>query len=284
LSDLPRFTIALTFDPDVISDAILLDAPLAKFHHGEFAVRVGIPRILELLAREAIPTTWFVPVHTLRAFPAAVDAIRAGDHEIAAHGIYHEDMATLTTYEQKSILSEARQAIEEITGASPLGIRNPYWSVGFETLQLIEEQQFLYDSSLMAGDFHPYRVRHGDRHDRVKGTMWGTLGSLIEVPVSATLNDWYHFEQGPSRDGLSAPSKVLEIWTEELRYGWEHEPGGVLTLTMHPECIGRGHRMAMLERFIATAKELEGLAFNRLDRYVLQRRESESTGFRIPNA
>ena len=55
------------------------------------------------------------------------------------------------------------------------------------------------------------------------------------------------------RDGLSAPSKVLEIWTEELRYAWAHAPGGLLTITMHPECIGRGSRMAMLERFIDAA-------------------------------
>jgi hypothetical protein len=37
---------------------------------------------------------------------------------------------------------------------------------------------------------------------------------------------------------------------------------------MHPECIGRGHRMAMLGRFIDAAAALEGVAFDRLDRYV----------------
>ena len=70
------------------------------------------------------------------------------------------------------------------------------------------------------------------------------------------------------RDGLSSPSKVLEIWTEELRYAWAHAPGGLLTITMHPECIGRGSRMAMLARFIDAAQGLEGVVFDRLDRYV----------------
>jgi hypothetical protein len=37
---------------------------------------------------------------------------------------------------------------------------------------------------------------------------------------------------------------------------------------MHPECIGRGHRMAMLESFIAEARALDGVVFDRLDRYV----------------
>ena len=71
-----------------------------------------------------------------------------------------------------------------------------------------------------------------------------------------------------ARDGLSAPSRVLEIWTAELRYAYEHAPGGLLTVTVHPECIGRGHRMAMLETFITEAKALPGVTFERLDRVV----------------
>jgi hypothetical protein len=53
-----------------------------------------------------------------------------------------------------------------------------------------------------------------------------------------------------------------------LRYAHEHAPGGLLTVTVHPECIGRGHRMAMLERFIDAAEALDGVVFDRLDRYV----------------
>jgi hypothetical protein len=42
---------------------------------------------------------------------------------------------------------------------------------------------------------------------------------------------------------------------------------------MHPECIGRGHRMAMLEQFIAEAKALDGVEFARLDTFVAAWRE-----------
>jgi len=59
---------------------------------------------------------------------------------------------------------------------------------------------------------------------------------------------------------------VLEIWTEELRWAWQHEPGGLLALTMHPECIGRAHRMGVLERFVEAARGLDGIEFARLDR------------------
>jgi hypothetical protein len=117
----------------------------------------------------------------------------------------------------------------------------------------------------MSDDVRLSRVRHGDVHTVASGTTWGVEGSLVEVPVSWVLDDWPHFEPAPGRDGLSAPSKVLEIWLGELRYAHAHAPGGVVTVTMHPECIGRGHRMAMLETFIAEARALGGVVFERLD-------------------
>ena len=67
---------------------------------------------------------------------------------------------------------------------------------------------------------------------------------------------------------MSAPSKVEEIWQAELLYAHEHERSGVLTLTMHPEAIGRGSRIAMLERFILAARQLPGVVFDRLDHVV----------------
>ena len=122
----------------------------------------------------------------------------------------------------------------------------------------------------MGDDYTPYRVRQGDRHSVTEGSRFGPEGALVEVPVSWALDDWPHFEPSSTgdRDGLSAPSKVLEIWTEELRYAHEHAPGGLVMITVHPECIGRGHRMAMLERFIEAAVALDGVVFERLDAVV----------------
>ena len=37
----------------------------------------------------------------------------------------------------------------------------------------------------------------------------------------------------------------------------ERVEGGVLVLTMHPQVIGRGHRVAMLERFIEHGRSLD---------------------------
>jgi peptidoglycan/xylan/chitin deacetylase (PgdA/CDA1 family) len=160
------------------------------------------------------------------------------------------------------------EAIGGAAGAAPRGFRAPYWSLSERTLVLAAELGFTYDSSLMHDDVRLSWVRIDDRHS-VERSVLGPPGPLVEVPIAWALDDWPHFEPGARGVGpMSAPSKVEEIWTGELRYAWANEPGGVLTLTMHPEAIGRGHRMAMLERFIETARALDGVVFDRLDRVV----------------
>lgn len=266
----PRLTVALTFDHDAISDSVRRGDSPVKLSHAEFGHRVGVGRILDLLDRESIPSTWFVPGHTLVTFPDDTAAILAGGHELACHGWYHEDFSELPAGEQRAILDRSVEAVRRVTGSPPKGFRAPYWALGAETLPLVLGAGFEYDSSLMADDYRPYRVRLDDRHSVEAGSAFGTESALVEVPVYWAMDDWPHFEPGPSRDGLSAPSKVLEIWTGELRYAHAHAPGGLLTITMHPECIGRGHRMAMLERFIAEARSLDGVVFDRLDAYLAQ--------------
>jgi peptidoglycan/xylan/chitin deacetylase (PgdA/CDA1 family) len=266
----PRLTVALTFDGDALSDAVRRGDPPVKLSHGEFGPRVGIPRILELLDRERIPATWFMPGHSLETFPRSTEAILAGGHELACHGWFHEDFSAIPADEQRRILERCVAKVEAVTGAPPTGHRAPYWALGPETLGIVEDLGFAYDSSLMADDYRLYRVRHDDRHSVEAGTTFGSEGSLFEVPVYWALDDWPYFEPAPAtgRDALAAPSRVLEIWTAELRYAHAHAPGGLLTVTMHPECIGRGHRMAMLEAFVAECRTLDGVVFDRLDRYV----------------
>ena len=263
-----RLSVAITIDHDAISDSVRRGDSIVKLSHAEFGPRVGAKRILGLLGDRRIPATWFVPGHTLTTFTDDTEAIVAGGHELACHGWFHEDFAELSAGEQEDVLGRSVEAARAVTGTAPTGFRAPYWSLGADTLGLVEAAGFRYDSSLMADDYRPYRIRRGDRHSTTEGTTWGEPGSLVEVPVYWAMDDWPHFEPGPGRSGLSAPSAVLEIWTEELRYAHEHERGGLVMVTVHPECIGRGHRMAMLERFVDAAASFDGVAFERLDTVV----------------
>ena len=261
----PRLTVALTFDHDGISSSVERDLGPFDRSRGEFGVRVGVPRILDVLARHNVPATFFVPGHTAVTFPQSVAAIVGAGHELGCHGWAHEDVARLDEAAERGILARSREAIRAAAGGvAPAGYRAPYWSLAERTLALVEEAGFVYDSSLAWDDYYLARVRHDDVH-AVEQSVLGSPGRLVEVPISRQLDDWPHFEPVRGGSGAAAPSAVEEVWLAELRYAHARAPGGVVTYTMHPECIGRGSRIAMLERLIVAARELPGVAFERLD-------------------
>ena len=77
--------VALTFDHDAISADVGEGSRVFERSIGEFGPRVGLPRILALLAQETIPATFFIPVHTARTWPG--DLARSEEHtsELQSH-------------------------------------------------------------------------------------------------------------------------------------------------------------------------------------------------------
>ena len=262
-----RATICLTFDFDAISIWIGpygATSP-SMISRGEFGV-VGVERILRLLDRERIPATFFVTGHTADTYPDAVRAIARAGHELGHHGYLHENPAALESKEaERAVLERGFAALDRAAGVRPVGYRSPAWDNSPHTVELLLEHGFRYESSLMGHDFVPYWCRVGDVIQRDGPYLFGQEVDLVELPVSWSLDDFPHFEYvrlaNRVSPGLSAASKVEEIWREEFDYMHRSVPGGVLTLTMHPQVIGRGHRMLMLERLIAYYRGHEGVRF-----------------------
>ena len=58
-----------------------------------------------------------------------------------------------------------------------------------------------------------------------------------------------------------------EIWKGEFDYLYDRIGQGLMTITMHPQVIGRGHRMLFLEQFIDYVAGHAGASFTRLGDY-----------------
>ena len=250
-----RATVCLSFDFDAIS---LWVGPMgatspSMISRGEFGV-VGVERILRLLGQRGIPATFFVPGHTAETYPDAVRAIVAAGHELGHHGYLHENPVALSPAAERAVLVRGLEVLERVGGTRPVGYRSPSWDNSPHTVDLLVEHGFRYESSLMGHDFQPYWCRTGDVIQPDGPYLFGRTVDLVELPVSWLLDDFPHFEyvrlQNRVSPGLSAASKVEEIWREEFAYLYREVPGGVFTLTMHPQVIGRGHRMLMLERLV----------------------------------
>ncbi|OGN74737.1 MAG: hypothetical protein A2X25_06925 [Chloroflexi bacterium GWB2_49_20] len=248
------YAVCLTFDFDALSVWLSSDIQVtpARLSRGEYGANVGVPRILELLRSYQIKSTFFVPGHSAESFPKCVEDILNDGHEIANHGYAHEDVSMQSPDEERRSLEKGQEILRKFIGTHPTGYRSPSWDYSDVTLPLLLEFGFQYDSSLFAGDYHPYHPRMGDQVSKEEPLKPGLETGLWEFPVDFGLDDWPHFtfDFSRPRSGLSAPSKVLEIWKGDFDYLLKNEKSGVFTLTMHPQVIGRGHRMTMLEQFI----------------------------------
>lgn len=260
-------TVCLTFDFDAISlwiNDFKTTAPM-PISRGEFGAHIGVHRILAMLDRQGVPGTFYVPGHTVDHFTADVLKIQAAGHEIAGHGYLHEAPLELPSREAEiAVLEKSEASFERVLGFRPQGYRAPSWDVSAHTIALLCERGYVYDSSLMLADYRPYRPRLGDRIEPDGTFIPGQPAPIVEIPVAWELDDFPYFcmVPGTANRGLRSPDEVHGIWLAEFEYCHAHEPNGVFNLTCHPQVIGRGPRVAMLERLVAEIARRPGVTFS----------------------
>jgi peptidoglycan-N-acetylglucosamine deacetylase len=261
---LPRHIVCLTFDFDTqsgfIARGMTTPTPLSRGEFGALASR----RILDLLKSHGIRATWFIPGFTIESWPNECAAVVADGHEVAHHSWAHIPPAAQTREQEEADLVRANDAIMRLTGRKARGYRSPSWDLSEHTIDLLVAHGFVYDSSLMGADYIPYRARQGDVAELGRPYKFGKETTLIEMPISWSLDDYPHFEfvRTPQTvlPGLQSARTVLENWLDEFLYMKKTTDWGVLTYTMHPYVIGRGYRMLALEGFIARLAQ-EGAVF-----------------------
>lgn len=238
-------TAAACFTFDVDAESALLGVSvehasrMTAMSHQAYGPLVGVPRILDLLRRHEVRSTFFVPGYTAHRYPDVVRAIADAGHEIAHHGYLHEAMAGLSAQQEAAVLDRGSDALEAVTGQRPIGFRAPMWELNWHSPALLAERGFRYDSSLMDAD-HPYELA-------VAGHR-----SLVEIPVQWALDDWEQYCYIPDFAGsglIESPRKAAEIW--RLEFDGLRTVGGCFVLTNHPFLSGRPSRAAALEELVA---------------------------------
>ncbi|HEY2372688.1 MAG TPA: polysaccharide deacetylase [Gaiellaceae bacterium] len=241
-----RAACAITFDVDAESAILAINPLFAKrastMSHQAYGPKVGVPRLLRVLARADVRATFFVPGFTARRYPDTVRAIVAAGHEVGWHNDLHEAPHSLSEAQERAIIERGAEALEPLTGTRVRGYRAPLWELNARTPELLAAAGFTYDSSLMDDDV-PYRLETD-------------AGQLIELPVHWSLDDWEQFAYLPEPDigsQIELPSKVLELWTGELDA--MRDEGCLLVLTMHPFLSGRPSRAKMLAELLTRIRD-----------------------------
>jgi peptidoglycan-N-acetylglucosamine deacetylase len=224
-------TIAVSITVDLDGEAGLPDGyeqRLSSRSERLYGVRRGLPRILDALRDAGACATFYVPgVVALRHGDEVRGVLEAG-HELGHHGHTHRRPDTLSARQQRAELEEGLAALAALGADGVRGYRAPGWELTPVTLAALAELGFTHDSSLMADD-RPYRLPCGS-------------GQLVELPVHWSLDDAPHFA------ATTDPAGLLAAWEAELASAVEERRH--LTFTVHPEVLGRPHRVVVLRRLL----------------------------------
>jgi len=235
-----RVAVLLSFDVDNETVALRFgEANAGSLSMGQYGSRQGLGRVVKLLDRNRIPATFFIPSVSLALAPEMADVIKAsGRHEFGVHGWIHELNTTLPDSAERALLTKALAELTRLTGTKPTGYRAPSWNFSPNTLSILRDLGFRYESSLMA-DERPYELLQN-----------GAPTGMVELPVEWIMDDAPLFD--PRGERYSPPRDVAQVWIDEFDKAYEE--GTMFLLTMHPHISGHRSRIVALEQLIAHIK------------------------------
>jgi peptidoglycan/xylan/chitin deacetylase (PgdA/CDA1 family) len=244
-----RVAVSLSFDVDnataTLSTGTLDYEVLSR---GEYGAVDGLPRILRLMDRHALPASFFIPAVSAALHPQMItDILAAGRHEIGVHGWIHERLPVLNDErEEQRLLAQSIDLLTKMTGKRPVGYRAPSWQFSYWTMGQVKAAGFLYDSSLMASD------------DAYELLLDGKPTGVIELPIERILDDAPYFGGGANGSNPSLQA-VYEVFQSEFDVAYEER--GLYLLTLHPHIMGHRSRVALLDRLIQHMKAKPGVWF-----------------------
>ncbi|KIW32296.1 uncharacterized protein PV07_03852 [Cladophialophora immunda] len=288
-----RMRICLSVDFDAISGYLGTghdpQNTLSDYSAGIFSANVGVGRLLRLFKKHGVSDklTWFVPGHSLETFPSQAREIAESGAEIGLHGYSHEGAYAMTVEQEKDVLQKCIGLITALRqGKKPVGYRAPLYQIRETTVRLLQDHDFLYDSSMNAHDSLPYFLVNPFPQEpphvpdyKKDASSWmvptsiptqpqpGTAEAnkaLVEIPSS-----WYTEDMTPlgfypyaaNTQGYVGVDNVEKMWWDRFDWLWENESwldegpgkgyGSVYPMIWHPESAGRAHIVGMIDRFIA---------------------------------
>lgn len=207
---------------------------------GNYGVRRGIWRLLEVLERTGVKATVFVSGCLVERAPDAVSAIASAGHDICCHG-YAQDMIP-TLYEEaeeRDLIRRCKGLFEDLLGEPLKGWISPRGTPSLRTVALLAEEGFAWHGDCYDDDI-PYVEEHNGR-------------KIVAVPLTTQVNDL----AVQTRHG-NPPRAMYDIFTDALEARVYAEGGrgpdaGHLDVLGHTHVSGRPLEAWIYERIAIAA-------------------------------
>lgn len=183
-----------------------------------------ITRIWEIFQKQQIKVNFFFVGKTAQENRTLVKEI-AQVQQIDSHTYSHADLRKLTKEKQREEILRGKHVVEEIIEKETYGFRAPYHAINRATVDILNEEGFIYDASVL---YYRYNMRN-----------------VIEVYPCwfrewTGLFEWLRLSPGFSWNIIKVLFRLFEL----------------LVIPVHPHYSGRDKRFAaVMEDFLLFAKE-----------------------------
>jgi peptidoglycan/xylan/chitin deacetylase (PgdA/CDA1 family) len=218
----------------------------------EYGIEVGLGRVLGLLERHGVAATFAVPAAVAEAWPERIRELVARGHEVAAHGLRHEDPAGLGRAEEQRRIARATDTLAVIAGARPAGWyslprpgdRYAGGALSPHTVDLLIDAGYDYLGNGLADDIPHYWV-----------TDAAARRCLLAMPYYYHSDDQFFLMfPAPGRgSALERPAPLSANWRGELEAARAF--GRCFAMTIHPRLVAWGGRLTLLEEALARLSE-----------------------------
>ncbi|GGF73344.1 polysaccharide deacetylase [Paracoccus acridae] len=206
------------------------------FTNRDYGNRIGVFRILRLLAEKGLQTSFAVNGCIATRYPALLKAVVEGGHEVVAHGldmgkVHHSG---LSVEDENAIIAETLRLLRGATGQPVEGWLSPGRAQGFNTPELLARNGIRWNLD-WANDDLPYRMRTAD-------------GALLAMPLAYETDDRVvaneYFQSEPEWV-QQVKDRFDVLYRESAEYG-----GRVMSLPLHSWVSGMPYRVEYLREVL----------------------------------
>jgi peptidoglycan/xylan/chitin deacetylase (PgdA/CDA1 family) len=217
---------------------------VTAWSHREYGNRVGIFRVLDVLARHGITATIAMDALTAEHYPFLVRHCRERGCEFIAHGISVNRMITsrMTEDEERDYIRISVDALTRATGKAPEGWLGPEYGESERTPRLLAQAGIRYVCDWV-NDEQPYALKVPE-------------GELHALPITLPLDDvnaLWDRRMDIDRYGQA----ISESFETLYREGEANRR--LLVLNLHPFLIGQPFRIGTLDAALGAIVQRPGV-------------------------
>ncbi|MBC9929789.1 polysaccharide deacetylase family protein [Chitinophaga qingshengii] len=222
------------------------DLPATTWY--EYGYKEGIPRMLDNWDKLGIKVTSHMVGTAVLRHPQLAKEIVDRGHEAAAHGMNWSSQYNLSYEEEKKFIKDGADAIQQVTGITPVGYNANWLRRGENTLKILQELGFIYHIDDLSRD-EPFVIQVNEKDFAV-------------VPYTLRCNDILLIEG----KNFSADQFVAQVKMEfDQLYTESNSRRRQLSISFHDRIGGTPQLVKAAHDIIRYIQQHDGVRFKRKD-------------------